>query len=430
MGEQKNRLFKIPFFYGWIITALGFLALIASMGVRTSFGAFVAPWEIDFAVSRSNISLVSALGLVVYGICMPVAGNMADKYGARMVFSWSMILMGVSLIFLYFAQNIWMLYFLYGITASIGFAGASNVTASVAVVQWFKEKRGFVLGFMVAGMAAGQMLLVPVSIYLINMYDWRMTVLIYGLVYLILLTPVFFCFFRNRPADIGVKPYGYIENNHRNEKREDALSLKEVVKQIFRFPVTWFFIVPYFICGFTDIGLIHTHLIPLAEGRMMPGTLIAVVMSIYALVNLISTLFIGYLADRVNLTKLLATLFIIRGIGLIILLFADDPVTFLIFGFAGGITDFASIAPLTALCSKLYGSERVGTVFGVLSLFHQFGAAVGAFVLGVIFDLTGGYNVALVLCISLLVLSAALIMSIKENNKVELKLPSIHLLKN
>lgn len=413
-AHNSNRGLKLPFFYGWVITALGFVALVASMGIRTSFGSFVAPWEIEFDLSRSDVSLISALSMVFYGLFMPVAGSMADKYGARLVFTVSIFLMGVSFILLYFSDRVWLLYVLYGIVASIGFAGASNVTASAAVVQWFDEKRGLVLSFMVAGMATGQMLLVPLSIYMINAYDWRWTMLVYGATYLLLLTPAFLYFFKNRPEDIGVQPYGFKSVLERGSaSAHSGLPLNTSVLNIFRLPVTWLLILTYFICGMTDIGLVHTHLIPLAEGRMISSSFIAIVMSTYALVNLILTPFVGYLTDRINLTRLLAALFMIRAVSIGILIFAEDPAMFIIYGIVGGLTDFTSIAPVAALCARWYGPARVGTVFGFMSLFHQFGAAAGSYFPGVIFDMTGGYNLALMICTTLLVAASVIIYGIK-----------------
>jgi sugar phosphate permease len=421
MGNRHASWLKTPFFYGWIITALGFLALVASMGLRTSYGAFVTPWENDFGITRSDVGLISAVGLIFYGIFLPVAGNLADKIGARTVFSVSLALMGVSLVILYFAQDVWLLYLLYGVTASIGFAGASNVTASAAIVHWFHEKRGFVLGLMVTGMAFGQMVMVPISIYLIRTFDWRFTMLLYGVIYL-LLTPVMILFFRNRPGDIGEKPYGVqTAAAAAASKNSEKISMLDIVTQIYRHPVTWLFIFMQFICGFTDVGLIHTHMVPLAEGRMFSDTLISVVTSMYAFVNIIATLFIGYLADRVNLVRLLTVIYLIRAGGITLLFFAHDPVLFVLFGIFGGITDFASIAPMTALCSKLFGAARVGTVFGMLSLFHQFGASAGSYVPGVLYDWTGSYSGALLLCIGLLVAVALSVLFIKENQEIEIK---------
>ena len=421
MGNRQATWLKTPFFYGWIITALGFMALVASMGLRTSYGAFVTPWENDFGITRSDVGLISAVGLVIYGIFLPVAGNLADKIGARAVFTASLALIGGSIVILYFAQDVWLLYLLYGITASIGFAGASNVTASAAIVHWFHEKRGFVLGLMVTGMAFGQMVMVPISIYLIRTFDWRYTMLLYGVIYLAL-TPVMFLLFRNRPQDVGEKPYGaQSAGEAAAAQKSERISMLDIATQIWRHPVTWLFVFMQFICGFTDVGLIHTHMVPLAEGRNFSDTLISVVTSMYAFVNIVATLFIGYLADRVNLVKLLSVIYLIRAGGLTLLFFAHDPFLFVMFGVFGGITDFASIAPLTALCSKLFGAARVGTVFGMLSLFHQFGASAGSYVPGVIYDWTGSYSWALILCIALLIAVSLSVLLIKEDREIELK---------
>ncbi|MFP3624503.1 MFS transporter, partial [Burkholderia sp. SIMBA_051] len=60
---------------------------------------------------------------------------------------------------------------LYGIVISVGVGGASNVAATVVVTNWFNEKRGLAFGIMEAGFGAGQMLLVPGSLILIQWFN-------------------------------------------------------------------------------------------------------------------------------------------------------------------------------------------------------------------------------------------------------------------
>ena len=148
---------KRSFYYGYIIVALSFIALFASMGIRGSFGTYVTEWEKTFSVNRLWVSLVSFTSLCVYGFSVIYAGRLTDRIGARKVLTYSMVLMSIGLLGSFFATNIWQMIFLYGIIGSVGFGFASNVTVSVAIVKWFKEKKGFMISLVVLGMVAGPM---------------------------------------------------------------------------------------------------------------------------------------------------------------------------------------------------------------------------------------------------------------------------------
>ncbi len=142
--------------YAWIIVSVTFLILLAVQGVRLSFGAFVEPWERQFSMDRGTISLISTISFIVYGISQPVIGRLVDKWGARAVLSWSALLTGVSIFLTCFVTSPWQLFLLYGLGVSLGVGGASNVAASVLVVNWFSKKRGLAFGSWKQALALGK----------------------------------------------------------------------------------------------------------------------------------------------------------------------------------------------------------------------------------------------------------------------------------
>ena len=158
---------------GWIALGLSLLVLFVSLGIRMSFGAYVIAWEQAFGASRSQVSLVSSISLIVYGCGLPVVGRLVDKFGARLVFAWSAIIMGIGMTASSFAQTIWHLAWFYGVVASVGFCGASSVTTSVSLMQWFPRNQALAVGASSCGIAAGGMFLAPLSIHLINTLGWR-----------------------------------------------------------------------------------------------------------------------------------------------------------------------------------------------------------------------------------------------------------------
>jgi len=194
--------------YAWIILALSFTGVLASQGLRYSFGAFMEPWQIDFSVSRGMVSAISFTSFVVFAISQPLIGKFIDRFGIKKIFVWSTLLLGITTILTSFATAIWQMFVLYGIISSLGFGGASGVTASMAVAKWFKKKQGLALGLVEAGFGAGQMVIVSSSLLLIDHSGWRITVLYLGSFFLFIIAPLLALFLKSSPFEAGLKAFG------------------------------------------------------------------------------------------------------------------------------------------------------------------------------------------------------------------------------
>ncbi|MEB3101705.1 MFS transporter [Ferviditalea candida] len=398
------------FYYGYVIVFLSFLVLFASMGIRGTFGTFVTPWETTFGASRLTVSFVSFTSLVIFGISIVAAGRLSDRWGPRKVLSLGLFILGICMAASFFAKTIWHLAILYGVLASVGFGFTSNVTVSVAIVRWFKQKQGLMISIIVLGMAGGPTLFAPMNIYLIDWIGWRWMFVIYGAIYALILTPLYFFLYKDRPA---AAPAAEPPVQERAKKSAKTTGVRPA--SILRQPVTWMLVIPYVICGFTDIGLIQTHLVPLGEDRHFSNTTMADVMLVYGVLNIIGTVGVGYLTDLMSSKKILFMLYSLRVVGLLILSFTNDSVWLFIFAAMYGLTDIATIAPFTMLCSKIYGVERMGSAFGFISFFHQFGAAAGSLVPGILFGISHNYASTLWLSTGLLVFNSIMILSVNES---------------
>lgn len=404
--ENKPKLH-----YGYFIVALSFIAMFATLGIRGTFGTYVTPWEESFSVNRLWVSVVSFTSLFVYGISIAIAGRLVDRIGPRKVLTYSMALISFCLLGSYFATKIWHIVILYGLIGSVGFGFASNITVSVAIVRWFKEKKGLMISIVVVGMAAGPMVYTPLNIFLIEKMGWKWLFVLYGGIYALLLIPLFAVFFRDHPGENAAT------KNNKTLQNENIKT--ETIFSIFRYPITWVICITYFICGFTDVGLVYTHMVPLGEGMGYSRILVGNAMLVYGIANIVGTIIVGYITDKINNKKLLCILFFIRVIALLLLLIINHPILLFSFALLYGFTDIATIAPFTLLCSKIFGINRMGSAFGLVSFFHQFGAAFGSLIPGLLFSLSLDYISTLWLCIILLFASAILILTINTKQILE-----------
>ncbi|MEC2062406.1 MFS transporter [Bacillus inaquosorum] len=401
--------------YAWIIVSVTFLILLAVQGVRLSFGAFVEPWERQFSMDRGTISLISTLSFIVYGISQPVIGRLVDRWGARAVLSWSALLTGVSIFLTYFVTSPWQLFLLYGLGVSLGVGGASNVAASVLVVNWFSKKRGLAFGIMEAGFGAGQMLLVPGSLMLIHWFSWKLTVVVLGLLLMVIVFPAALLMLRNNPSEKNAEPIGGLaEAEKETAPKTTALS----VTGMFRMRQFWFLILPFLICGFTTVGLMDTHLIPFSHDHGFSTTVTSAAVSLLAGFNIAGILLSGIVADRWSSRKILCFLYAVRALSIVILIYSHEPYLLLAFAILFGLVDFATVAPTQMLATQYFQNYSIGLMIGWLSLAHQIGSALGAYVPGVIYTVTGEYTLAFYLSIGMLVLASVMNAMLREPDTV------------
>ena len=402
--------------YAWVILTACFFGILAAQGTRLSFGAFVTPWQREFHLDRSTVSLISLVSFVVYGLTQPLVGRLVDRLGVRLVMTVSVLVVGLSLIAAAFVQSPVALALVYGGLASLGFGGASGVAASVAVTQWFKEKRGLAFGIIEAGFGAGQFVLVPASLFLIDAHGWRVTLAALGAFAAVAAFPVLLVFLKARPADVGLIPYG---GDQAALTEEGSGIQPEVTEQsagrinLWTSRAFWSLILPFFICGASTTGMIDTHLVPFAHDHGYSTAATGAAVSLLAAFNVFGTLASGPLADRFDNRKILGMLYALRAATLVVLVFAPHgSVWLVVFGVAFGLVDFAVLAPTQVLASRLFEGHSVGMVFGLLSLSHQLGSALGAYLPGLLYDATGSYNVAFLGAAGGLVLGALLSFSV------------------
>ncbi len=378
--------------YSWVILGVAFFALLLGAGLRFSFGAYVKPLENEFLVSRSSISSISFISFIINAIGQPFLGNMMDRYGSRLVLALSISLISGGILLTSLAGSLWVVQLTFGLVAALGFVGVSSVTASVIASQWFVKNRGLALGILASSFSLGQMALVPLSLYLIKAFGWRTTYQFFVVILILIVLPLVLLLLRAYPRDIGIKPYGAGEHWEAPVvSKARGLAWSELIRVI-KSPLFFYLTIPYFFCGFADIGLIGTHFIPYAQERNFSQTTVATVVSLMAFLNFLGSIAAGHFSDRLDKGKMLAGIYTMRMLAILFLVTVNDPLSLMIFAIGVGLSDLASIAPVAAICAEIFSGPSLGLIFGWVALSHQLGAATGSFLPGLLYDLTGGYQ--------------------------------------
>ena len=383
--------------YAWTVLALCFTAILFAQGIRLSFGAFVRPWEDAFEASRGTITLIGSLSFLVYGFSQPFVGRAVDGLGIRRTLVVSTLLVAVGLGLSALATGPVTLALSYGVVASLGFGGASGVAASVAVTYWFTERRGLAFALVEAGFGAGQLLLVPVALLVIDQAGWREALIAFTVVQVVVVAPALARWLRDRPEDVGLLPIGgpVAAGTASTEAAPSARSEVVGFRGLLRSRAFWALGVPFFVCGITTTGFVDTHLIPLAQDRGIGSSTTGVAVALLAAANVAGILASGPLADRVDNRLLLAGLYGTRGLSFVALAALVDAQALVGFALLFGLVDFSVVAPTQWLAARYVDATTVGLAFGCLNAIHQLGSAVGAWVPGLVHDATGSYDAVL-----------------------------------
>ncbi len=365
---------------------LVFVAVLI-LGTRGSFGLFIAPWEEKFGVGRAAASLISATGFLTYGLAQPIAGRLLERWSPRLVIGTGLVLVAVGLAAAAVSTSVWMVVVAIGLIASFG-TGLSSLSAlSYVAGELVEGEGGMVFGFLTAGAAGGQVVILPIATVALGV-SLQTSLLVIALLCGLVAIAVFI-----RVPDLPART-----------TTEPTTPLVEMVKQS-RF---WLLLLPFFICGYTTSGMIETHLIPFALDHHIEQATASAVLATLAAFNIAGVLIAGALTDRINRGSMLGWIYILRAGTLLMLPFITNPMGLFVFGALFGVADYSTVPPTTSLTRTVFKTGGWAVAIGVISAAHQMGSALGAWLPGIVFEYFGSYSAAFVSGAISLVLAAVL----------------------
>ena len=380
--SQQLSVAAAPRALPWAIVAFGFLALALSSSARATLGLLMPVWQRDFGWTSSYISGVGAAALVVMAIVAPFAGRMVDRMGPRFTLNLGMGLLGVGCGLVALMNGKGMFVIGYAGFCALGFGIVASHVVATAVTRTFSRQTGVAVGTATSGSTGGQFVIVPLIAALMALASWRWCFGALSLASLALI-PCIRVMMRNRGGEevgkvAGANPSSFVQD----------------FGTIIRRPAFHALFWSYLICGFTSVGAIETHLLPFAAFCGFPPVQSATAYGLLSLVNLFGMVAAGWLTDRVNRPILLASIYVLRGLTYVILLYLPGTSIEVLFLFAilFGIVDYSTVPVTASLAASHIGMSVMGQAMGMISAGHAIGGAIAAYYGGYVFDRTGNYE--------------------------------------
>lgn len=379
-------------FYGWVVVAVASIVLLVTAGVRAAPGAFLLQMQQEPGWSTSALSFAIAIGLLTYGLSGPISGRLMAIIGVRGVTILSLLLTAASLGVSAIAHEIWQLTIFFGLLSGLSSGLVASILGPTVANRWFLKDRGLVVGILGASVSAGQLIFFPLLTGLAVGAGWRTGALVLAGITLVLTVPVIL-WMRDDPADKGLTPHGSLPGAvvAPTPKADPG-----VMRRAIRSSDFWFLATTFFVCGATSNGLIGVHFITHAVEQGFTAGVAAEALAVMGLFNFVGTIASGWLTDRRDPRKLLLVYYGFRGVSLLFLPFVHDSLGIVFFSVLFGLDYIATVPPTVGLVADAFGRQNVGIVYGWVYAAHQLGAAVAAFVAGIVREHVGDYSAAFV----------------------------------
>jgi MFS family permease len=371
------------------VLALCFALSVLGRGLGESFTVFLKPISESFGWDRAQVVSVYSMTALAGALASPLIGRLFDRSGPRTVYSLGLLLLGGAFLIAAHAQQLWQFQLSLGLCVGLGIAFIGNVPNSILLGRWFGPRLPTAMAVVYSATGAGVLILLPASQILIDHIGWRDAYQIFGATTLVLLLPLL------------ILPWRRFSTGSPHLAKSATADLVDegwTLLSAMRHHAFWALFSTFF---FTAIGMyaIAPQIVAYLIDSGFPPLQAATAWGFSGVVLVFGMLGVSWLDGLIGRRPSVLLSYAISIAG-ILMLWALQwyPSFWLLTGF---VVCFGSMigsrGPLiTATAMKIFRGERLGTIFGTISIGSGLGSAFGSWGGGLIHDWSHSYNPVIV----------------------------------
>jgi MFS family permease len=367
------------------VLALCFALSVLGRGLGESFTVFLKPISESFGWDRAEVVSVYSLSALAGGLAAPLVGRLFDRSGPRTVYSLGLLLLGGAFLVAAHAQHLWQFQLSLGLCVGLGIAFIGNVPNSILLGRWFGPRLPTAMAIVYSATGAGVLILLPASQMLIDHYGWRGAYQIFGAAALLLLLPLLVL-----PWRLFSTGSPHLAKGTSGDFIDEGWTLLSAM----RHHAFWALFSTFF---FTAIGMyaIAAQVVAFLIDAGFPPLQAATAWGFSGVALLFGMLGVSWLDGIIGRRPSVLLSYAVSIVGIVMLwLLQWYPNFWLLTGF---VICFGSMIGsrgplLTATAMKIFRGERVGTIYGTISIGSGLGSAFGSWGGGLIHDWTHSYN--------------------------------------
>ena len=398
-------------FYGWVVVAVMCVVMILVYGVRHSFSVFFPPILDEFGWGRGETAVMLSLHLFFYGLAAPVIGTITDWWHPRRILLIGTVILSSAAALCSLATQLWHFYLIFGLVTPIGLACCGSPVVNPTIANWFSKNRGLALG--VAQMGGGlSFVYVIYPEFIMSMAGWRTAYVAMGVTMLIILIPLVHFFYRYHPREKGLIAYGLSEATPDNpESQANAVQAKNkewTLAAAIRTRQLWLMVLSQTFFWGTGCYLILAHVGKFAQDAGYSGLFAASMFALYGV-----SMVVGQLSAAISdwigreVTVVIATALCVVGLAVLLSVVDNsEPWRLYLYAISFGLGAGLQAPTIFAGAADLFYGRHFGSINGVVLAGMGFGGAIGPWVGGYLYDLSGTYQQAIILSAATFIVSA------------------------
>jgi OFA family oxalate/formate antiporter-like MFS transporter len=361
-----------------------------------SFGIFLIPIATEFSWGRGDLSSAYSIALLVSSFLGILSGRICDKYGPRLLVTFAGLCVAAGFVLMSRIQTIWQVQLVWGLFMGAG-GSLFFIPITATIARWFVKRRGLAIALNACGFSLGGVVTAPLCQYLIDGYGWRNAYLVMSVMAVLITVPLA-QFLKHSPERAGCMAYGS-EPDETPAAKASAAKADFTLKEAVRTGRFWLLGLLEF-CFFASLQVVLVHITPYALDNGIPALTAASIVSFISVFSTVGRVATGFLSDKLGGRAVMLASVIAALVALIWLTFAGQVWMFYVFALVFGLA-YGGMVPLTSLVPvELFGLTSFGVIIAGLGLVSTTGEAMGAPVAGFIFDATGSYRLAFLICIA------------------------------
>jgi MFS family permease len=376
--------------YRWAVLGVSTAINALAWGVRSTFALFYVELLNEFAWDRGATALGYSLSWLCFVIFAPVAGWLSDRWGPRTIVMAGGLALGLALGLTAQATSLAVYYVCFGFLGAAGMAGMI-IPSTTIVTRWFVRSRGTAMGILSTGGPASAVVFYPVVAWLIATLGWRTALIVFGAI--IAGVTVAIALLYREPELEAQHP---IDDGAPTRTRALDVTAPEWSLRLALGHGRLWAAVTMTALGVIGFQIMFTHQVAHAMDRGFQHETVVWLFSFGAACMMAGNLLGGWLSDRLGRGWVFAlgTLVAMGGIGCLTFLRGPQDLPLLLIYTASAFGFGMRIAQLSAIPADLFAGRQLGAILGVVQAGGGLGGAIGPFLGGWLFDVTGSYRLA------------------------------------
>lgn len=360
----KGNFRKVSF--GWLLTFL------SGFGQTFLISLYVPEILRSFQISEGTFGALYAGSTITASFIMLSVGHTVDHKPAKKVTAFVVAGLAISSILLGLSTNLFLLVLAITGLRLTGQGLLTHISMTIMSKQ-FVSDRGKALSFSSLGFSVGEAIFPVIIASIIAWFDWRVAAFTSGaflLLYLFRLKYTNLQAFDEKLSTTGRPSFWSLIGDYKSIVLDRKFSIMVPAS---------------FILSFSATAIIFYQYV-FVENKGWSVHLYATFFTVYAITRFLFSLFGGMWVDKFTARKMFRYYLIPFGLGLLPLALMNSIIGALLFLIMMGVTVGMSGTVKTALLAEIYGTEQMGTIRSVFTMFMVISTALGPLVVGLLID--------------------------------------------